>query len=236
MAGTLLCGASRPCSPVTPFGLALSGSLMWEHSDAMGTPTVPGSQEAPSFQDAPSLLEALREARAGSETGFRQLWRQLQPRLLRFLSVYGCEEPDDVASETWLQVVRDLHRFQGGEEDFRGWLFSIARHRAMDATRARTRFRDRLARLPVAEPDPGDKPVELEVLEGLSTRLAVALVAGLSRDQAEAVALRVIAGLDTPAVADILGKSPGSVRVALHRGLRTLAADPRIKTLAEVDQ
>jgi RNA polymerase sigma-70 factor, ECF subfamily len=187
----------------------------------MGTPTA-------------GLDWAISEARAGSEAGFRHLWRQLQPRLLRFLSVYGCEEPDDVASETWLQVVRDLHRFDGGEEEFRGWLFSIARHRAIDATRAKTRFRDRLARAQAAEPSPGDKPVELEVLEELSTRQAVALVAGLSRDQAEAVALRVIAGLDTPVVARILRKSPGSVRVALHRGLRALAADPRIKTLAEV--
>jgi RNA polymerase sigma-70 factor, ECF subfamily len=195
----------------------------------MGTPTADGFDWAPGFQ------EALREAQAGSEAGFRQLWRQLQPRLLRFLSVYGCAEPDDVASETWLQVVRDLHRFDGGEDDFRSWLFSIARHRAIDATRARTRFRDRLTRTQQAEPGPGDKPVELEVLEGLSTRQAVALVAGLSPDQAEAVALRVIAGLDTPAVASILGKSPGSVRVALHRGLRALAADPRISTLAEVD-
>jgi RNA polymerase sigma-70 factor, ECF subfamily len=194
-----------------------------------------GTTSASSLE-ADSLDQALREAKAGSEVGFRHLWRRLQPRLLRFLSVYGCEEPDDVASETWLQVVRDLHRFEGGEEDFRGWLFSIARHRAIDATRARTRLRDRLARVPVSEPGPGDKPVELEVLEGVSTRQAVALVAGLPRDQAEAVALRVIAGLDTPAVARVLGKSPGAVRVALHRGLRALAADPRIKTLEEVDQ
>jgi RNA polymerase sigma-70 factor (ECF subfamily) len=50
------------------------------------------------------------------------------------------------------------------------------------------------------------------------------------------VALRVIAGLDTPTVARILRKSPGAVRVALHRGLRTLAADPRAQTLEEVDQ
>jgi RNA polymerase sigma-70 factor, ECF subfamily len=185
---------------------------------------------------ADGLDQALAQAKAGSEVGFRHLWRQLQPRLLRFLSVYGCEEPDDVASETWLQVVRDLPRFEGGEEDFRGWLFSIARHRAIDATRTRTRLRDRLARVPVNEPGPGDKPVELEVLEGVSTRQAVALVAGLPRDQAEAVALRVIAGLDTTAVARILRKSPGAVRVALHRGLRTLATDPRIKTLEEVDQ
>ena len=65
----------------------------------------------------------------------------------------------------------------------------------------------------------------------MSVRKAVALLAGLSPDQAEAVALRVIAGLDTPAVASILGKSPGAVRVALHRGLRALAADPRVRAL-----
>jgi RNA polymerase sigma-70 factor (ECF subfamily) len=58
------------------------------------------------------------------------------------------------------------------------------------------------------------------------------MLAGLSQDQAEAVALRVIAGLDTPAVASILGKSPGAVRVALHRGLRALAADARVQALA----
>jgi RNA polymerase sigma-70 factor, ECF subfamily len=70
------------------------------------------------------------------------------------------------------------------------------------------------------------------VLDGMSVKKAIALLDRLSRDQAEAVALRMIAGLDTPAVADILGKSPGAVRVALHRGLRALAADPRVRALA----
>jgi len=74
------------------------------------------------------------------------------------------------------------------------------------------------------------------VLYGLSTKQAVALVAGLSRDQAEVVALRVIAGLDTDAVARILRKSPGAVRVALHRGLRTLSDDPRIRDIEKVEQ
>ncbi len=61
---------------------------------------------------------------------------------------------------------------------------------------------------------------------------AAALLGRLSPDQAEAVALRVIAGLGTPDVARILGKSPGAVRVALHRGLRTLADDPAVRALA----
>jgi RNA polymerase sigma-70 factor, ECF subfamily len=185
--------------------------------------------------EADDFDDVLSRARSGDETAFLRLWDHLHPRLLRYLRVLGCDEADDVASETWLQAVRDLGRFDGGADDFRCWLFSIGRHRAVDASRTRIRSRNRLmtaAVVPVVEPN----PVEDEVLDGLSTRQAVALVAGLSPDQAEVVALRVIAGLDTAAVARILGKSPGAVRIALHRGLRVLSADPRVRALEEVDR
>ncbi len=177
------------------------------------------------------LEDALTRAAAGDEAGFRQLWRALQPRLLRFLRVIGCDDPEDVASETWLQVVRDICMFSGTEEDFRRWLFTIGRHRAIDAARARSR---RPARAANAGLDilADTQVVEDQVLDGISADLAVTLLRGLSRDQAEAVALRVLAGLDTPDVAKILGKSSGAVRVALHRGLRTLADDPAVRALA----
>jgi RNA polymerase sigma-70 factor (ECF subfamily) len=191
------------------------------------------------------LDEALARASAGDEAGFLQLWRTLQPPLLRFLRVIGCDDPEDVASETWLQVVRDLPRFSGGQEDFRRWLFTIGRHRAIDAARARSRR-------PATPVSTGldiladHQLVEDQVLDGISVRRAVALLATLSRDQAEVVALRVIAGLETPDVARILGKSAGAVRVALHRGLKALADDPAVRagieplrrndsTLEEVD-
>jgi RNA polymerase sigma-70 factor, ECF subfamily len=187
------------------------------------------------------LDDALARASTGDEAGFLLLWRTLQPPLLRFLRVLGCDDPDDVASETWLQVVRDLRKFSGGGEDFRRWLFTIGRHRAIDAARAR-------ARRPASPVTAGldtladSQLVEDQVMDGLSVERAVAILGSLSRDQAEAVALRVIAGLDTPDVARILGKSAGAVRVALHRGLRTLADDPSVRaltpglpTLEEVD-
>jgi RNA polymerase sigma-70 factor, ECF subfamily len=173
----------------------------------------------------------LARTRSGDEAAFLGLWRSLQPPLLRYLRVLGCDDPDDVASETWLQVVRDLHRFDGDDEDFRRWVFAVGRHRAVDAARARMRHRVS----PVADGLDSladGQTVEDQVLDGMSVRKAIAMLAGLSQDQAEAVALRVIAGLDTPAVASILGKSPGAVRVALHRGLRALAADPRVQALA----
>jgi RNA polymerase sigma-70 factor (ECF subfamily) len=192
---------------------------MWEHADAMETETE-------------GFDEALARAKSGDESGFLLLWEALHPRLLRYLN-----DVDDVASETWLQAVRDLHKFKkGGADDFRAWLFTIGRHRAVDAARSRIRFRDKVMTAQAAPPRLQPNPVEDEVLAVLSTRQAVALVAGLSRDQAEVVALRVIAGLDTEAVARILRKSPGAVRVALHRGLRTLSDDPRIRDIEKVER
>jgi RNA polymerase sigma-70 factor (ECF subfamily) len=187
---------------------------------------------------ADELDAALVRALAGDESGFLLLFDALQPRLLRYLTVIGCDDVDDVAGDTWLHVVKDLSKFRrGGADEFRAWLFTIGRHRAIDAARSRTRHRDKIetAEVIVQEAMTG-KPVEDEVLYGLSTRKAVALVAGLSKDQAEVVALRVIAGLDTDTVSRILRKSPGAVRVALHRGLRALSADPRIHDIEKVDQ
>jgi RNA polymerase sigma-70 factor, ECF subfamily len=176
------------------------------------------------------LDTALDRARSGDEAGFLELWRQLQPRLLRFLRALNCEDADDVASETWLAVVRDLPRFSGDEQDFRRWLFTIARHRAIDHARAR----QRRPAIPVPHPPAvADQDlVEDQVLHAMSASKAVGLLAALPADQAEAVALRVLAGLDTSAVAGILNKSPGAVRVALHRGLRSLARHPAVQELA----
>jgi RNA polymerase sigma-70 factor, ECF subfamily len=199
------------------------GSLVWEHAAAMETET-------------DDFDEALARAKSGDETGFLLLWEALNPRLLRYLQVLGCDDVDDVASETWLQAVRDLHRFKkGSADDFRAWLFTIGRHRAIDAARSRIRLRDKVLITQAVPPQVDPNPVEEEVLAGLSTRQAVALVARLSPDQAEVVALRIIVGLDTEAVARILRKSPGAVRVALHRGLRALAEDPSIRDIEGVD-
>jgi RNA polymerase sigma-70 factor (ECF subfamily) len=176
------------------------------------------------------LDDALRRARAGDESGFAELWRALQPRLLRYLRVRSGAAYEDIAAETWLHVVRDLPSFIGNADGFRAWLYTLARHRAIDAARA-------AAVRPMAlVPDvteTGRQPVsaaaESDALDHLSTEHAVELVAGLPAEQAEMVMLRVVAGLDVATVAQLVGKSPGAVRVSVHRGLRALANDPRVQ-------
>lgn len=132
-----------------------------------------------------------------------------------------------------MQVVRDLPNFIGTADGFRGWLFTIARHRTIDAARAAA---SRPA-VPVADigvvAGSADRPAtarsaESEAIEAMSTADALELVKRLPPDQAEIVALRVIAGLDVAAVAEMVGKSPGAVRVSVHRGLRALQSKARL--------
>ncbi|MFI6371927.1 RNA polymerase sigma factor [Streptomyces sp. NPDC050546] len=169
------------------------------------------------------LGEAVARAQQGDEAAFAVAYRLVQPALLGYLRGLVGDEAEDVASDAWLEIARDLGRFRGDGAGFRGWTATIARHRALDHLR-RQRVRPRPA---VLEQDvldlPGPHSTHDQALEALTTEHALELVRGLPRDQAEAVLLRVVVGLDGPAAARVLGKRPGAVRTAAYRGLKRLA-------------
>jgi RNA polymerase sigma-70 factor, ECF subfamily len=168
----------------------------------------------------PDVLAAAQE---GSEAAFARLWRDANPALLRYLGVIAAGTADDIAAETWVQVVRGLASFRGDEAAWRAWLFTTARRRLIDASRRRSRRKEeplddvQVALLPVTA-DAADL-----AMERLGTRAAIRLLGALPPLQAEVILLRVVAGLDYEAVARLVGRSPGAVRVAAHRGLRRLA-------------
>src|SRR5262245_6764343 len=88
------------------------------------------------------LGAAFAAAQAGAAGGFAVLWRTLQPLVLRYLKVLAGQAAEDIASETWLQVARDLRRFQGDVTEFRVWLFRVARNRGIDELRKAGRRRE----------------------------------------------------------------------------------------------
>ncbi|WP_200834397.1 RNA polymerase sigma factor [Amycolatopsis alkalitolerans] len=171
----------------------------------------------------PDLLIALKAAQGGDEDAFRRLYRAIQPGMVRYLRVLTGEDAEDVASEAWLQIAKGLSSFKGDFDGFRGWATTIARNRALDHLR-------RLRRRPLAAFTdeelmelPGRADTAGSAVDSLGTDAALALIAKLPRDQAEAVLLRVVVGLDAAGAAKVLGKRPGAVRTAAHRGLRKLA-------------
>lgn len=172
----------------------------------------------------PDFPEVLREAAHGDEAAFARLWRDSQPSLLRYLRVLISEGEEDVASEVWLDIARRLSKFRGGEPEFRAWLFTTARRRVIDLHRYTARRPATVTSdlKDLDRPAPGDAATA--ALERMSTEAALELIATLPSEQAEIIALRVIVGLDVERVARIVGKRPGTVRVASHRALRALAA------------
>jgi RNA polymerase sigma-70 factor, ECF subfamily len=173
---------------------------------------------------ASDLDVVLRAAQGGDADAFRVLYREVQPRLLRYLHARAGDEAEDVASETWLQVARDLPGFAGDFDGFRGWVTSIARHRTLDRVRQRGR---RPASVLVTPEELADlaamNDTAAGAIEAVSTEAAVRLIGTLPPDQAEAVLLRAVMGLDADTAGKVLGKRAGAVRSAAHRGLRTLA-------------
>ena len=171
-------------------------------------------------QEFPAVLGA---AARGDEEAFGRLWHDLQPRLLRYFRVVSPVAAEDLASETWLGVVRGIDRFEGNEPAFRAWVFTIARHEVLD-------WRRRAARRPT-EDVAGERAGRAgrpgrpgrRRHGGVLDPGRAGEVATLPADQAEAIVLRVVAGLGVDRVAAIMGKRPGTVRVLTHRGLRRLA-------------
>lgn len=163
----------------------------------------------------------LSAAQRGDENAIAALWRAHRPAVLRYFQVAAPSAAEDLDAETWIEVAKRLSTFTGDEDAFRAFLFTVARHRLID-------FRRRTGRRPEVAvgariPEGVAPDASAAVLQDVATAEALRLLSQLSPDQAEAIALRVVAGLTVEEVARLVAKKPSTVRVLCHRGLRRLA-------------
>jgi RNA polymerase sigma-70 factor (ECF subfamily) len=171
----------------------------------------------------PGFEAVLREARAGSAAALGALYRRLYPPVLAYLRARDPAEAEDLASEVFLDVAEGLHRFSGDESGFRGWVFTIARRRSIDAVRRRARRATDPVPAETLTTIPDAADTAAEGIAGLETDAALELVRRLPDKQAEVIMLRVVAGLSVAETATALRTRAGTVRVLQHRALRKLA-------------
>jgi len=144
------------------------------------------------------------------------VYRQLAPAVLGYLRAQGVPDAEDVLGEVFYQVARDLHRVRGDDIAVRKWVFTVARHRAVDDARRRAR-QPKLAGGPipdVAGSAPSDDFVDPVLLAALRR---------LTPDQREVVLLRFVADLPIEVVARITRRRIGAVKALQHRALAQLA-------------
>lgn len=160
----------------------------------------------------------------GDPHAIEELFRELQPRLLRFLRSQESRAADDIAADVWLAVATGISRFDGDWPDFRAWVFAIARRRLADHRRTGARRRTDVVDAEVFEHHHADDAPDDEALDRISAQQAATLIASvLTGDQAEVLLLRVLGDLDVDRVAYIMQRTPNWVRVTQHRAVRTLA-------------
>lgn len=182
-------------------------------------------EPGPVGTDEPSAEELFRRARAGSPDAWEQLYVAARPQLFRFARVRLAtdDQAEDAVSETFTRAIAAADRYRPGGSGVLAWLVGICRNVVNEAYRAGGKLRTidpaRLSARSDATPEagPADRTVAREEAEAMRTAFA-----RLSDDEQELLALRVVAGLDGEAVAGVVGKKAGAVRMAQSRALARL--------------
>ncbi|HEX6424394.1 MAG TPA: RNA polymerase sigma factor [Acidimicrobiales bacterium] len=180
----------------------------------------------------PALAPLVDDARAGCPRAFEEIYRLLAGQVASYLRWHRASDPDGLTNDVFAQVHRKLPSFEGDDQGFRSWLFTIAHHRMIDDRR-------RANRQPPVQNDVGlDESagcgdVEEDAFAVLACDHVRDLVAVLSPDQRDVVLLRVVADLSVEEVAGLLGKGEGAVKALQHRALsalrRYLGAHPALR-------
>jgi len=171
------------------------------------------SSPAPSDPDPDALLV---EAARAEPARFAALYERYFESVHRYVRMQVADRSasEDITSDVFLTALSKLGEFRGSGR-FAAWLFRIAQNAIRDEYRRRA-LDDESALLLLVDPRPGPET------QALGKARLRTLLAGLSRQQQDLLALRYGAGLRCAEIAEVLEKSPVAVRVQLHRALGEL--------------
>jgi RNA polymerase sigma factor (sigma-70 family) len=184
--------------------------------EAHGPAAPPGPRRSP----PPPLGMLVDDARAGCPVAFERIYRMLAGQVTSYLHWHRVTDPDGLTNDVFVQVHRNLPRFEGDDRCFRSWLFTIAHHHMIDDRRRA----NRQPRVQCEVSDDGGEcgDVEEDALAVLAHDEVRSLLAVLSPDQRDVVLLRIVADLSVEEVARLLDKREGAVKALQHRALAAL--------------
>jgi RNA polymerase sigma-70 factor (ECF subfamily) len=165
----------------------------------------------------------LTAAQDGAPWALERVFTTLAPVVTGYLRLQGSAEPEDLTSEVFLAVLRNLGGFRGDESGFRSWVFTIAHRRLLDERRRQGRRPPHEPLVDAAEDfafeltAPDD--VERSADRSLGAERVRALCDQLVTGQRDVLLLRLLGDFSIEQVATALGKSPGAVKALQRRGL-----------------
>jgi RNA polymerase sigma-70 factor (ECF subfamily) len=158
--------------------------------------------------------------RSGDPAALAEAVGLYQQRLYRYLLrlVRDRASADDLFQQTWLHVVRQLHRYDSARS-FDTWLFAIAHNAAIDLLRRRPgeSLEDYEFALPSGAPDALGR-----VLAGERTAILAAAMAALPTLYREVLTLRFEEGMKLEEIAEVTRAPLSTVKSRVRRGLEAM--------------
>ncbi len=174
----------------------------------------------PSASDA----ELISQVQSGNMEAFGELYARYLDPIYRYIQTRVDEAADaeDLCEVVFLRTFEALDRYEERGHPFSAYLYQVARNQLADHYRTQD---VRVALEQVAEPisdelDPEDAyALQERVLDVINS------LGNLREDYQEVIRLRVVLELPTATTAMWMDRSPGAIRVLLHRALVALRED-----------
>lgn len=169
------------------------------------------------------LRKIVRKAIAGDEGAAGALFDHYHPRVFAYAlgKLRNRSDAEDVASEAFARVLRDIDKFRWKGSGFEAWLFRIAANLVVDHVRKSRRETPSEVAMDAAVSAPELDPLA-SVLAGEQAERLGGMLDSLADEQREVVLLRFAAGLDTSEVSSVMGRKPNAVRQLQFRALTNL--------------
>ena len=163
-------------------------------------------------------------AAQADRAAFATLYRRYLDRVYgyAFYQLGDHHDAEDATERIFLAALRAIPGFRDQGSTFRAWLFRIAHNTIANAHR--TRARRPLEPLPdwFERPSPDADPARVVAMAEELREVRYA-IERMPEDRRQVILLRFVDELSTAEIAEVLDRTPGAVRVLLHRSLRDLA-------------
>lgn len=157
---------------------------------------------------------------------FEELYQKYHQDIFQFLfyMVRKRELAEDLVQEVYIKVLKSHHTFKGKSSE-KTWLFSIARHVAIDYFRKQRGWRKRLVeKFDITEHPIKDKaPLPEEIaMQNEEIQMVYQSLDACTLDQRLVIILRFIQELSIAETAEALGWTESKVKTTQHRALKVL--------------
>ena len=160
-------------------------------------------------------------ARGDAESFVKLYRRHLRPvysyLYARVADVQEAEDLTSLAFERALGAFKNYHP----TGSFKGWLFTIAHRTLIDHYRARKPLTIPVEDFAATLIDPSEGPEEM-ALASDEVKQVLAIVAGLSQEQQDVIALRFMAELPYAEIVRIVNKREAAVKMTAYRALEEI--------------